>query len=101
MRLKLTAKAEIAGYHDIDINLMSEKYRAETNRAAFRCLLVPAMLVIASGLMFPAYQVWDIVKAETARLDTQVVIVNDELYQGPHRSQRCSGNRRGYYTAVR
>jgi len=81
MRLKSTAKAKVAGYHDIDINLMPEKYRAETNQAAFRRLLVPAMLVIAAGLMFPAYQVWDIARAETARLDTQVVIVNDELYR--------------------
>ena len=81
MRLKSTAKAEVAGYHDIDINLMPEKYRAETNRAAFSRLFVPAMLVIAAGLMFPAYQVRDIARAETARLDTQTVIVSDELYR--------------------
>lgn len=79
--MKPTAKAEAIGYCDININLMPEKYRAETNRAAFRRLIVPAMLAISAGLMFPAYQVWDIAKTETVRLDTQAVTVNDELYR--------------------
>jgi type IV pilus assembly protein PilM len=81
MRSKPTTKGEVYGYRDIDINLIPEKYRAETNRAAFHRLLVPAMLVVAVGLMFPAYQVWDIAKVETARLDSQATIVNDELYR--------------------
>jgi PAS domain S-box-containing protein len=81
IKLKSTAKTEVAGYHDIDINLIPEKYRAESNQAAFRRLFVPAMLVIAAGLMFPAYQVWDIAKTETVRLGNQVGIVSEELYR--------------------
>ena len=81
MKLKSTARTEVDGYHDIDINLIPEKYRAESNQAAFGRLFVPAMLVIATGLMLPAYQVWDIAKTETVRLDSQVSIVSEELYR--------------------
>jgi type IV pilus assembly protein PilM len=81
IRQKPVARDGVAGYHDIDINLMPEKYRAESNRAAFRRLFVPAMLVIAAGLTFPAYQVFDITRAETARLGSQAVIISDELYR--------------------
>ena len=81
IKLKSTAKTGVAGYHDIDINLMPEEYRVESNRAAFQRLFVPAMLVIAAGLLFPAYQVRDIARAETVRLDAQTIIVSDELYR--------------------
>ena len=60
---------------------MPEEYRVESNRAAFQRLFVPAMLVIAAGLLFPAYQVRDIARAETVRLDAQTIIVSDELYR--------------------
>ena len=81
IRQKPVAEASVTSYQDIDINLMPEKYRAESNRAAFRRLFVPAMLVIAVGLMLPAYQVFNITKAETARLGTQAVTISDELYR--------------------
>lgn len=78
---KKTAEDKGTSYYDINLNLLPAEYRAESHQAIAGRILIPALLVIAIGLIFPAYLVRDNATAETERLETQLTITSEELRQ--------------------
>ena len=79
MRRKTVSRADITRFHDININILSAGYGAETPLAVVGRVLVPVALVIAIGLLYPAYLIKDQTNAETVRLETELATVNEAL----------------------
>ena len=77
---KTVAKGDTARFHDLNLNILSGKYRkARAQAVPVRYVLILAVIVIACGLLFPLYQVRSQAKAEVARLQDELRVVNREL----------------------
>ena len=79
MPLKTASKGEATLYRDVNLNILSGKYRARAQPLRLRNLLVPAALTIVIGLLFPLYQVKSQADAMTMRLQTRLSTVSQEL----------------------
>ena len=79
---KAAARGDAIRFHDINLNILSGKYRKPRAKPLpIRNLLVTLFLIIAVGLMFPVYQAKRQAGAETMRLQTELNMINRELIQ--------------------
>ena len=78
---KTVSKGDATRFHDINLNILSGKYRAEAHPVPMRYKLFALALIIAIGLLFPLYQVKSQATAETVRLQTELAGVSQELRQ--------------------
>jgi hypothetical protein len=77
---RAAAGSEDARFHDIDINVLSDKYRKVRPKALpARYLVLWAFLVMAVVLLFPLYRSLQAVNAEYARLQTGFYDISREL----------------------
>lgn len=67
------------GFHDIDIDLLSTRSRANHTPVQLRRIIVPALIVAGIGLLFPLFQFWTEATAETGRLQDQLSQTRQEL----------------------
>jgi len=80
LALKKVPRETAAGYRDINVNILSEKYRKPAvHRVPVRYTLLIAILIIAIGLLIPLYQVKNQAGAETARLRSELSAYSQEL----------------------
>jgi len=79
--LKAISKEDATRFHDINLNILSDKYRARAYRVPMRRILLTLALTIAIGLLFPMYQLRSQAVAETVRLQTELTRVGQELRQ--------------------
>src|SRR3989304_6710160 len=74
------AGGEVAPFHDININIFSDKYRkVRTRPPAARYILLWALLAVAIVLLFPLYQSLTKLDAENERLQTEFSNASPEL----------------------
>lgn len=88
---KLPIKAaarEAPHFRDINLNLLSAKYRARTQPLPRRNILAPVAFVLAIGLLFPLYYIKSQADALTARQQTELTTANQEV-----RAVRLADNR--------
>lgn len=78
---KAVSKEDATRFHDINLNILSGKYKSRARLVLLRYILLPLALVIAIGLLFPVYQVKSRADAETMRLQTELSRVSQELHQ--------------------
>ena len=79
---KTTSEGDTARFHDINLNILSGKYRkAKAQPVPMRNILLPLALIIAIGLLFPVYQAKSQAEAETMSLQTVLSTVSQELDQ--------------------
>lgn len=76
------AKGGITSFHDIDVNVLSGKYRkARARPVSMKRILSLLVLTAAIALLFPMYQLLSQAKVETMRLQTELSQVDQEIYQ--------------------
>lgn len=79
---KAVSKGDITRFRDINLNILSGKYKAEPRLPVLmRRILLPLSLTIAIGLLVPLYQANSKADAETMRLQAELSRVSQELYQ--------------------
>jgi len=78
---KTVSPEDATGFHDINLNIMSGKYRGKARAVPRRRILRPLALTVAIGLLFALYQVKSQADAETMRLQTNLSRVSQELRQ--------------------
>jgi Tfp pilus assembly PilM family ATPase len=77
---KGTAKSEEAHYHDININIFSDKYRKiRTKPLPLGYILLQAFLIMALVLLFPLYQSLDKLKDDNIRIQTEFSDISREF----------------------
>jgi Tfp pilus assembly PilM family ATPase/Tfp pilus assembly protein PilN len=77
---KKTAKGQEASFYDININLLSSKYRkARARPLPPGHLLLTVFLIMAIGLLFPIYQARSRLDADTRQLQGELNRVNREI----------------------
>ncbi len=75
---KTVAKGETNGFHDINLNILSDKYRAKARPVSGRRMLLPLALSVAIGLLFGLYLLKSQAGAETVRLQTELSTVSQD-----------------------
>ena len=76
------AKGGITSFHDINVNVLSGKYRkARARPVSMKRILSLLVLTVAIALMFLVYQLLGQAKVETMRLQTELSQVDQEIYQ--------------------
>ncbi len=79
---KTPTKRDAARFQNINLNILSGKYRkSKAKPVPLRYTLIALALIIAVGLLFPMYQVRSQADAETIRLQTELSEVGQELSQ--------------------
>ncbi len=78
---KTTSKGDVTRFRDINLSILSGKYRARAHPVPWRRILLSLVLVIAISLLFPMYQVRSQAGAETMSLQTELNMVSQELHQ--------------------
>ena len=73
------SKGDGTRFRDVNLNILSGKYRARTRPIPLRAILLPLAFTIAIGLLFPMYQTKSQADAETIRLQTELSTVSQEL----------------------
>lgn len=81
MALKTTSEAGITSFRDVNLNILSGKYRTEARPLPLRRILFTLAIVLAIGLLFPIYQVKSQADAETMQLQAGLSMVQQELHQ--------------------
>ena len=82
LALKKVPRETATGYRDINVNILSEKYRKPAvHRVPVRYTLLITILIIAIGLLIPLYQVKNQASAETARLRSELSAYSQELHE--------------------
>lgn len=77
---KMKAKGEAARFHDININILSGKYRkARVRPVPIGYILLGMFLVLAIGCLFPFYQARSQLATENIKRQTELREVNREL----------------------
>jgi Tfp pilus assembly protein PilN len=77
---KVDPESEEARYHDININIFSDKYRKiRAKSLPLGYILLQAFLVMALVLLFPLYQSLDNLKDNNTRLQTEFSNISREL----------------------
>ncbi len=79
---KTTSKGDTTHFQNVNLNILSGKYRkAKARPVPLRYTLMALVLIIAVGLLFPMYQVRSQAGAVTIRLQTELSEVGQELNQ--------------------
>lgn len=78
---KTVAKGDATRFRDINLDILSDKYRTRAQAVPLRERFRTVALVIAIGLAFFMYQVNNRAGAETMRLQTELSAVGQELHQ--------------------
>jgi len=78
---KKISKGDATRFHDINLNMLSGKYRARARLVPLRNILVSLALIIVIGLLSPMYLIKGQTDAETMRLQTELSRVGQELHQ--------------------
>lgn len=78
---KMISKGETNGLHDINLNIISDKYRAKARPLSRRQILLPLALTIAFGLLIGLYQLNNQAGAESVRLQTALGVAGQELHE--------------------
>ena len=79
---KISPKGDATRFHDIDLNILSGKYRRGAARPVpMRHILIGTALIIAIGLMFPIYQARSNSVTENVLLQTELRTISQELNQ--------------------
>ncbi len=81
LALKKVPQKAVARLHDVNLNILSDKYRAKVRPVALRYILFSLTLIIAIGLLFPLYQVKSQADAETMHLQTGLSVMSQQLHQ--------------------
>ncbi|MCK5434662.1 MAG: hypothetical protein KAI42_05225, partial [Dehalococcoidales bacterium] len=68
-------------FHDINLDILSSKYRTKAHRVPMRYKLFSLALIITIGLLFPFYYFKSQVAAENTLLQTELDGVSQELTQ--------------------
>ncbi len=77
---KTTVKGEDAHFHDININILSGKYRkTRAQPIPTGYILLSIFLIVTIGLLFPFYQIKSQLGAENTRLQNELHRVSREL----------------------
>lgn len=78
---KTVAKGEANGFHDINLNILSDKYRAKAHPLSRRQILLTLAITIAIGLLLGLYQLRSQAGAESLRLQTAFSAASQELHE--------------------
>jgi type IV pilus assembly protein PilM len=78
---KAVAKGRTNGFHDISLNILSNKYRAKARPASGRQLLFPVAMIIGLGLLFGLYMLKSQANEETLRLQTALGAAGQVLHE--------------------
>lgn len=78
---KTAAKGAANGLHDINLNILSNKYRASARPRSRRQILLPLAITIAFGLLLGLSQLKSQADAESVRLQTALGAVSQELHE--------------------
>lgn len=78
---KAVSKGEAPRFRDINLNILSGKYKAKARPVPRQRILTTLALVAAIGLLFPLYQLNSQAGAETTRLQSELSVVGQELRQ--------------------
>jgi Tfp pilus assembly protein PilN len=78
---KTVAKGETNGFHDISLNILSNKYRAKARPASGRRRLLPVAISVAIVLLLGLYLLKSQAGAETVRLQTELSTVSQMLHE--------------------
>jgi type IV pilus assembly protein PilM len=81
LALKKMPQKTATRLHDVNLNILSDKYRAKVRPVALRYILFSLTVIIAIGLLFPLYQVKSQADAETMHLQTELATLSQELHQ--------------------
>jgi len=81
LALKKVSRKTATLFRDINLNILSGKYRAGARPILRRSILLSLALLIAIGLLYPLYQVRGQAIAETMRLQNGLSEVSQELRQ--------------------
>jgi len=81
LALKKVSKKTVTPFHDINVNILSGKYRVKAPTLPLRNILLSLVLIIALGLLFPLYQAEIRVEAEVMDLQAELRRVSQELRQ--------------------
>jgi Tfp pilus assembly protein PilN len=77
-----TAKEGVAGFHDINVDVLSRKSpEGNPQPVSMKRVLSLFALVLVVALMLPAYQLRSGTRVETTRLQTELIQVDQEIYQ--------------------
>jgi len=74
-----TSKGEVTPFRDVNLDILSGKQRAIAPPVPLRRRLAPLAIIIVIGLLFPMYHINSQAGAETARLQTELSSVSQEL----------------------
>ena len=78
---KKGAKGDATRFYDINLNILSSKYRARGRLVPLRNILVSVALIIVIGLLSPMYLIKGQADAETVRLRNELSSLSQELRQ--------------------
>jgi type IV pilus assembly protein PilM len=78
---KKIAKGDVAGYHDINLNILPGKKRSRVLSLLIQNIFLPLALIIVIGLLSPLYLVESKADVETERLQAELSRVSQELRQ--------------------
>jgi type IV pilus assembly protein PilM len=81
LALKKVPQKAATRLHDVNLNILSDKYRAKVRPLALRYILFSLAVIIAIGLLFPLYQVKSQADAETMHLQTELTELSQQLHQ--------------------
>jgi type IV pilus assembly protein PilM len=75
------AKGVANGFHDINLNILADKFRAKARPVSKKRILLPLALTAALGLAFGLYQLNTQAEAETMSLQTAFGTVSQQLHE--------------------
>ena len=78
---KTVSKEGATYFHDINLNILSGKYRVKAHPRPMRYKILSLVLIIAIGLLFPLYYFANQATAENTLLQTELDWVSDVLYE--------------------
>ena len=81
MPLQIVPEEGATRFHDINLDILSSKYRTKAHRVPMRYKLFSLALIITIGLLFPFYYFKSQVAAENTLLQTELDGVSQELTQ--------------------
>jgi type IV pilus assembly protein PilM len=69
------------GFHDINLNILADKYKAKARPTSKRRIILPLAIAVALGLLFGLYQLKAQADAETMSLQTAYGAVSQQLHE--------------------
>ena len=78
---KVVSQGNASHFHDINLNILSGKYKTKAHPVSMRYKILSLALIIAIGLLFPLYYFKSQAAAETSDLQTELAGISQELHQ--------------------